>query len=131
MKFKQSLLLVSTILSLSHHTAVAHICVGDKLCGECPLGRELYRGQFLCYGNARVGIKETGDFVYQVFESSFAQPQYGVELGHDDGMPMKEISIHHGNAKKLRMRSSGDLELRDFDDDTVSIIYMFGFYYLS
>lgn len=99
-------------------------CLGTCLGGSntgCWTGRELYRGQFLCstvteFPNiqTRVGIDLTGNFVYQEWETTGNTVE-----------PSKETMIHSGFGEYLRMRTGGNLVLRDANGRKYHTFYNF------
>lgn len=87
-------------------------CLGGSATG-CPQGRELFQGQFLCHQLTtsiltQVGITtDGGELVYQEFLNDNLVPSTLVEL--------RSFVF----AKKLRLRSGGNLELFDYVDQTI------------
>lgn len=97
------------------HSSAFLVCLGGSGTG-CDVGRELYRGEFLCHQNTninrftRVGIdSSTGNFIYQEFTTNTS-----------NGSKVFEHKIfRRGNGHTLRLRSEGNLVLRDQRDTQI------------
>lgn len=85
-------------------------CLGGSSTG-CLAGRELYRGEFICYTDP-----SNGD-LYQLGLSPEGLFMFKETIGNND--PFETVILDSLIARKLRLRSGGSLELQDFSGDAL------------